>query len=1594
MEYKYKKGQIFGKRLKVPKSILERVYSNNLTLEEFITYKLEDKIPISCIRIKDRELVEKFGIKACKKLDFDLINNAYFNRVFNFRELLLSIDSSSQDLNYELYKRIINEISPNDYTAQMKQIFKDRYFEVGPITDLDDPYRKLKFMYNQGWVDLTRIVLNWKIFENMNLDYCLKHDHNNDHHLNNNQVKEFMEEYGNISSLIIRHGNIYEFINDLYNSDTTQEQKEEYIKSFAEQILEKTIRTSDNMNPINLEEEEYRELFKYASLEKYLGNFDKHSVHVIFEELKMLPEDYIFNIPFPIKTLMNYHVLEFIREFGLKNIVDFDNESGHFFSNDNCKMLKLMFETYMHYAGNEHDQNKNIYAPSSYTRYDSSGKYLGRGYTKDDFYESMRRMIIYRVSSNGPDYREMTGEFRERNKRLYISEQAPEELQSMFYTKSITPSMLVEHPEYIPYLKGKELSSCFKNRSIRVAGSPSLYGYENLYSFLSSKMQYEKVISFITEYSDILDTIYDSNITYSSNYEIKVSINDDIDRLTEVINDLFKQLIIKKGCAYPSNIPHKLIERFPSMFLRPEAPQELQDAFYNRTINSAFILSIPNYKEYLKDIDLGLLYGYIPINVSKEMYEYNEDNLINLIENIFGKEDALDLLLIYSKYIEATFKINRFSTFDYKEINSKDDLLDQIDKCIYKAITYGSMIYDENVPSHFKNNYPTLFLNKNLPQEIRNKFYNREFTVNDFNLNKELLEMCGETNIICGFSKNESWLIPLFNELDDQVFANKIRLKLVEEYSKVKNTTMGEIFKKYVVDHSHEINIDKIECLSEVLTRLEYSNSNEMYSFRENLANKLLNTDNPISNLEKIEKVFLQNNLPLCGKMFLCFEILYPDLDKNMNFSFGENSRIAPELKDETLHDIGINLSQNDKRMILIFNDLLRIAYRSNERSFMEYLNNIEAGNDIYIDLQNSNYDLSKLSKQQVAVLEEFINHLIVLYQNTQKGKDERMDFSNTTLEEKVKILGENFKPNNRYDLKDRIVRSFCYMAGIKSFDELKALTLQAKQDQEKRKNEFMKTMAENGGIFKFEEGDFVRGIGYYETLGSTLSAGNVCKEHLGVFSGTSTSDTTPLDVDLTLITNPDDIYHTIKGTPTGFAFGNIYVIFKKDNPSLNITRDKDGNLTGNEYNPRKIETFGTLTKGGGYETHWGARTGFAFTDVDCILYKANKKIDDETPYDENGNIRYESTSETIYDDLPAIKFEIAKNGYYIPVVDFSGKLIFTEEEFKELRDKMQGLSFYGEKQYKLSENLINPEVEKVASTLTNESKKQTEKKRKKINDIIKQVLVEFGYDIKFEMDGDLTAGTIEFIDTGSTGRNTNVPQAGDFDFYMRLDADIIRNPEKLTKFKSKIVEEITKFPTEETPAVTNAGDLRFKGVNIDEQTIVDIDISFGTKTNKVRYSSDECLKDRLTTIYEQHPEQYKYIVANIILAKNIMKEAGAYKPQRSDATQGGLGGIGIENWILQHGGSFEDAAASFLEASEGKTFAEFKESYRIWDFGENHFAARKGHYVHDNFVANNMSEEGYHKMRNALNSYFKQKEVSAMLETRTEQISPSESKK
>lgn len=428
-----------------------------------------------------------------------------------------------------------------------------------------------------------------------------------------------------------------------------------------------------------------------------------------------------------------------------------------------------------------------------------------------------------------------------------------------------------------------------------------------------------------------------------------------------------------------------------------------------------------------------------------------------------------------------------------------------------------------------------------------------------------------------------------------------------------------------------------------------------------------------------------------------------------------------------------------------------------------------------------------------------------------------------------------------------------------------------------------------------------------------------------------------------------------------------------------------------------KLEVFSTEAFSGVNAARWGARTGYSLvTDVDYIIYKKNFEINSLKPYNEDGSVNYVNQTSDVYDDLIRLKMLLAKKGIYKPVYDFTGKLVFTKKEYDTIRSKLAGISYYKtiteeEKAYPLADTslLYFPGIEELVTEMQQDRSKQQEK-RKIITDKIKEILVSSlgATQINDTILNDLSQGNIDLLETGSTSRGTNVPGDADYDFMTRVGRNDLNNTAAVIRDLNSLF----------SPQTNISHDNRFRGKDIKLDGIeepIDIDISFTQKRDKVDYSTDTCLSDLLRTIEKEYPEQFPLVKANIVYAKKILKAGKAYKSRRSSEAEGGLGGIGVEYWILQNGGSFINAVNSFLAQAvkDGNIipYEEFKDKYQVWDFGKNHEpkeikigsserigSSEKIVFPYDEFVSCNMSKEGYLKMTKTLLEFKKKYEMVA----------------
>ena len=305
-------------------------------------------------------------------------------------------------------------------------------------------------------------------------------------------------------------------------------------------------------------------------------------------------------------------------------------------------------------------------------------------------------------------------------------------------------------------------------------------------------------------------------------------------------------------------------------------------------------------------------------------------------------------------------------------------------------------------------------------------------------------------------------------------------------------------------------------------------------------------------------------------------------------------------------------------------------------------------------------------------------------------------------------------------------------------------------------------------------------------------------------------------------------------------------------------------------------------------------------------------------------------------------------SGKYIPICDLNDNVLFTEEEYNKMREKMSGLKQYNTGDFIFSDNLYFPQLDDYLDIIDDNLKTNDF-----INDAINNNVTSSLANINLIIGKDF-----ELINTGSTARGTNLPNDIDFDYVMKIEL------EKIDIIKQNLLNNLS---CEEKTIIENR--IRLKQVKIEGlNQLVDIDITFVAKEKY--YSSDAALAERLEQIKKQDYEKYKLILANIMYAKKILKEANVYKASRSDKIQAGLGGIGIENWILQNGGSLLNAAKEFLKYSKDTNFIDFEKKYFINDYGKNHVSMTRHQFPYDNYVMKNMREQGYIKMQKCLEQF------------------------
>lgn len=537
--------------------------------------------------------------------------------------------------------------------------------------------------------------------------------------------------------------------------------------------------------------------------------------------------------------------------------------------------------------------------------------------------------------------------------------------------------------------------------------------------------------------------------------------------------------------------------------------------------------------------------------------------------------------------------------------------------------------------------------------------------------------------------------------------------------------------------------IDNLPKLGEdVITRLLNSNSDMIRANSGQLISAVATLDrqSALEVIEDTERLFSKDNIPDFVKLYKFYENVV-ERDKHvLQKAINNGAKYPPELQQAGSERAG-------KR--IIFSDLLNISLKSNNKSLRKFIDLLESGNETYVKYLNNGGDLSLLTEDERHTLKKYSETLYTIYDESlvsehdkkrPSGKIKNSKDYMKTLEELTKrYIGNAFpKDLSNEVLKTVIGRYDELLAGKRTLEDFRTYMDQINIRSNRRHAELAKTK------LTLESGDLIKGVRNAEDFLQDLFSNGI---RAGEFLGTDThTDLTPLDSDHSLIlpeTIGRNLKDTISRTSSG-SYGNFYLVIKKDPRKIQFTRDdpekpkgetqyqsklgknadretikaRINNRINGTFEEPRLEAFSSGVTG---NDHYGVRTGMSITDVDYIVV---------SNYDKR------------------IGYELAMNGTFIPVVNIdTNEVVFGVDDYKKIRQQMQGLSYYGTKKFEIDQSAYTSRVEEKVAQLFpdgNVEESISEKDAKVKRDAIerkarKAILEKMGLGFESKITGDVT---------------------------------------------------------------------------------------------------------------------------------------------------------------------------------------------------------------------------------------------------------------
>lgn len=665
---------------KLPQEVKERYYWKRLEIADIIRYDLYGEIEKGRASRDTAKFFAKVKPEVARLIEPDLfdvyeLQHSIVSSIENYEEEITedvinaliteNIESflSKSYLNVNTYKRIIN--NPNIRVL----IPEEQAIDFGENDELASSYLR-------GNLTLSDLYENAEMFRGKKFLSKLsgyKYSQERFENITEEKIFYLFENFPDIADVI---ADKQDLLFSIVRNIDIQASKEENISSVQTQVIE----------ILNSEDSEYLEPDTKKALERYyslevvqsrLSDYDKIELERI---MKYTTQEKIQEYGISPKLFENYGVRLLFSQYGLETVMEFDKANGNIFSRDDFELAKKMNKYYFHYAGNVRDPDKTIF----YRSEQPEDWYAP--YSMDDFEECIRRMIVdgpmdWNYSRMQPiDFREFSQEFKDKYPRMFLAEDAPQELQDKFYTKTIEIGDIGIHPEWIEFMNGKDFELGIQNPDISFRDIDR-YEYASLFEQLRKLEGSESaILNFIKDNAKTIKMaeMYQRKM----GGELKLSFENikNLDDFRNFLESEIENKILYESLEYGEPyIPDFFKTKHPDLILDENAPEELKAKFYslyfeegkkeNRAdLHNFTIQDLINeeYQEFLAGKSLDLL--------------RNADAVKN-ITKIFDVETIADLYKIDPSAFEIyCFNLENTNTLkevldNYPEQYAKEELM-------------------------------------------------------------------------------------------------------------------------------------------------------------------------------------------------------------------------------------------------------------------------------------------------------------------------------------------------------------------------------------------------------------------------------------------------------------------------------------------------------------------------------------------------------------------------------------------------------------------------------------------------------------------------------------------------------------------------------------------------------------------------------------------------------------------------------------------------------------------------------------------------------------------------------------------------------